>query len=311
MSAPEPSNLATGGIFAIRRSRAPRLPRAGSTTSGRTLPYWLVLPMVVSIGLVFLYPLVQMTVSTLFVTGADGSARFTLAPFVDLLGSRRGWDLVARTLRVATVSTLATLVLALPITLWIREAKPRLRGVLIVIMLSPMLTSDVVRSLGWVSILGANGLIAGVLRFVGIEPPRILYTEAAIDIGLTQIFLGYMVLSLLSSALRISEDLVNAASDLGARRLQILGRLVLPLCRPGMIAGCAIVFPLAASTYVTASLLGGTSNPVLGTELYLSAITNLDWARASAVGIVLFILIAVVVAAINLLGRVATSEVQR
>lgn len=266
-------------------------------------PYALLLPLTVLVGLLFVYPMVQMALTTLVVTDPDGTTHFSLQPFVDLFETGRGVDLVARTLRIAFATTIATLLLAYPMTLWIREVGPRMRGLLIVLMLSPMLTSDVVRTLGWVTILGPNGPIANLFDALGLPAPRLLYTEGAIVVGLTQIFLGYMVLSLLSSILRIPDDVINAGANLGAGRLQILRRIVLPLSVPGIVGGCAIVFPLAASTYVTASLLGGSSNPVMGTELYRQAMVNLDWGAASAIGITMFAIIVLVAVIIGIIAR--------
>ena len=96
---------------------------------------------------------------------------------------------------------------------------------------------------------------------------------------------------------------IGAAANLGAGRWQILTRILLPMSVPGIIGGVAIVFPLAASTYVTASLLGGTSKPVLGTELYKQALVNIDFGSASAVGLILFAIILIVIVLIGILTR--------
>lgn len=281
------------------------------TTKGRmarltAAPYLFILPLTVFVALLFIYPLVQMILSTLIITDpTTGALTFSTQPFELFFVGGRGYELIWRTVRIAITTTVLTFLLAYPVTLWIRESGPRLRGVLIVLVLSPMLTSDVVRTLGWITILGPNGLIAGLFTILHLPVPRLLYTEGAIEVGLTQIFIGYMVLSLLSSVLRIPDDVISAAANLGASRWQTLFRIVLPMSVPGIVGGCAIVFPLAASTYVTASLLGGTSNPVLGTELYRQALTNVDFGAASAVGLILFAIILVVVILIGIIARIS------
>jgi putative spermidine/putrescine transport system permease protein len=298
VSRPETEMIAVQALTGRRRSRA----RARFTT--RPAPYVFVLPLTIFVAVLFIWPLVQMVVSTMFVTDPQtGATTFSLQPFEVFFTGGRGWDLIARTVRIAVITTALTFLLAYPVTLWIRETGPRLRGLLIVLMLSPMLTSDVVRTLGWITILGPTGLIAEGFQALGIPAPRMLYTEGAVEIGLTQIFIGFMVLSLLSSVLRIPEDVISAAANLGAGRWQVLTRIVLPMSVPGIIGGVAIVFPLAASTYVTASLLGGTSKPVLGTELYKQALVNVDFGAASAVGLILFAIILIVIVLIGILTR--------
>lgn len=274
------------------------------TPASTPVAYLFILPLTIFVALLFVWPLVQMVLSTLIVTDPEtGATSFSFQPFELFFYGGRGVDLIWRTVRIAVVTTALTFLLAYPVTLWIRETGPKLRGFLIVLMLSPMLTSDVVRTLGWITILGPNGLIAGLFRAVGVPAPRMLYTEGAVEVGLTQIFIGFMVLSLLSSVLRIPEDVISAAANLGATRWQILRRIVLPLSIPGIVGGCAIVFPLAASTYVTASLLGGTGQPVLGTELYRQALVNVDFGSAAAVGLLLFAIILVVVVLIGIVTR--------
>lgn len=295
----QPELVAETPVAANKKRVRERIPRS---------PYAFLLPMTIFVAALFVYPLVQMAVSTLVVQGPGGTTHLSFDPFVQFFAAGRTADLVARTLRIAIITTVATFILAFPITLWIRETGPRLRGFLIVLMLSPMLTSDVVRTLGWVTILGPHGLISGLFTAVGLTAPRILYTEGAVEIGLTQIFIGYMVLSLLSSVLRIPNDVISAAANLGANRVQILSRIILPQTIPGIVGGCAIVFPLAASTYVTASLLGGTSNPVLGTELYRQALTNFDFGSASAIGLTLFGIIILVVIIVGIVTRVANRK---
>lgn len=284
----------SAGDAAVTKSRQPKW-----------LPYLMVLPMTIFLGVLFVYPLVQMAISTLVPSGAPGGDA-DLSPFADLFGTDRGREMIFRTLRVGILTTILSFVLAYPITLWIREVGPRLRGILIVIMLSPLLTSVVVRTLGWVSILGSGGLIDNSFGFFGLEPPAILYTEGAIILGLAHVYLGFMVLSLLSSVLRIPDDVIGAAANLGARSHQILFRIALPLSLPGIVGGCAIVFPLAASSYVTAALLGGSRIPVMGTEVYREAMINLNWGSAAAIGLTLFIMIGIGIVLLGLLTRASS-----
>jgi putative spermidine/putrescine transport system permease protein len=264
----------------------------------------MVLPLVIFAATVFLYPIIDMAVSTLVVADpATGAHSISWEPFRRVFADSYAREMIYRTVRVGVFTTLLTLVLAYPVTLWMRELTPRWRGVLVTILLSPLLMSIVVRTLGWVVLLGPGGFINDALERIGLGPVRFLYTEAAIVFGLGQVLLGFMVLALLTTVLRIPDTVVAAGANLGARPWQVLWHIVLPMTRPGILAGAAIVFPLSASAYVTPALLGGSRNPVMATEVYIQAIVQLQFDRAAAIALVLFALVGIGVAVLGVLGR--------
>lgn len=273
----------------------------------RKVPKWVfvfVAPLVVFTLVVFIAPLINLAVQSLFITDPDtGQTSFSFDAFVQAFADDYARETVWRTIRIGILTTLLTLVLAYPVVLWSRQISARARGVLVTVLLSPLLMSVVVRTLGWVVLLGPNGFVNDLLERLGIPAARILYTEGAMVFGLAQVFLGFMVLSLLTSVLTIPDNIIAAGGNLGATRWQVLWRIVVPMSVPGIVAGAAIVFPLAASAYVTPALLGGSKNPVLATEVYNQAIHLLNFERASALAVVLFIVIAVGVGLLGLLQR--------
>jgi putative spermidine/putrescine transport system permease protein len=152
-----------------------------------------------------------------------------------------------------------------------------------------------VRTLAWVFILGPKGLVNTVLTGLGFAPVRLLYNELGVTIGLVHVFFGYMVLSLMTSILKLDGNLLLAASNLGASQWKILTRIVIPLSLPGILAGSVLVFTLSASTYATPALLGGTGTKLMSPEVYDLALNNLAWDEAATVATILFLMSAFVV----------------
>jgi len=265
--------------------------------------YALALPLVVFVGSFFLYPILRLAWTSFVISDAAGGLSFTTAPFARVFADPYARGTVIRTFRVALVSTLLTLLIAYPLTLWMRQISAKWRGIVTTLLLSPLLTSVVVRTLGWTAILTPSGALDQLFELVGLKGPSLLYTEAAIVIGLTQDFIGFMVLSLMTSVLRIPDSVIRAAFNLGARPLDVIRRIVLPLSVPGMLAGVSIVFPLTAGSYVIPALLGGSRNSTLGTETYNQAIILTDFPRAAAIALVLFFMITVVTVILTLVTR--------
>lgn len=254
-------------------------------------PHLLSLPIVLFLSAFFLIPLLRMVILTIWVEAPDGTSSLSLALYRDIFVDQFHRQLIYRTVRLALLTTLVTLVISYPIAMWMREISPKWRGVLAVIMLSPLLMSVVVRTLGWVILLAPRGVVNTYLMQFGFSPGAFLYNERAVVLGLTHVFMGYMVLSLLTSMMKIQDNLLYAAFNLGANRWKAFRRIVLPLSLPGVAAGCVIVFALSASAYVTPVLLGGHATQVMATRIYQLGIAYLEWDAAAAFATVLFLLI--------------------
>ena len=181
--------------------------------------------------------------------------------------------------------------MAFPVAILMRNLTSRWQSVLVLIMVSPLLTSVVVRTLAWVVLLSRNGIFNQGLGALGLPPMRLMYNEAAVVVALTHVFFGYMVISLLTILRRIDDTLYDAAANLGASRLRMFVEITLPLSLPGIMAGSMLVFTLSASAYATPALVGGSRMTMLGVEVYNLAIQQLAWGDAAAVATVLFILI--------------------
>jgi putative spermidine/putrescine transport system permease protein len=256
---------------------------------------WILLaaPLAIFLAL-FLAPLVNLLVLSFFrfdrTTGA--LAETTAQNYVKFLSDPFYLGILWRTLKLALLTTVTTLLLGYPVAYHLTRCSGRKRAYLTLLIVAPLLVSVVVRSFGWLVILGPHGLVNSLLTGLGIvaDPLRLLYTETAIVVGLTHVFLSFMVLSVAASLGRIDPALIRAAQNLGASERQAFVRVVLPLSLPGVAAGSLIVFTLAASAFITPALLGGPRVKVMSYLAYQQTLLLSDWPYGSAIAFILLAL---------------------
>jgi len=196
-------------------------------------------------------------------------------------------------LRIAAVSTAATLLLGYPMAYAIARALPERRPLLLMLVVLPFWTSFLIRVYAWMGLLAENGILNQFLRWSGLaaHPGTILGTEWAVHIGIVYAYLPFMVLPLYATLEKLDGSLLEAASDLGARPLTAFLTITLPLSLPGIVAGCLLVFIPAVGEFVIPDLLGGTQTLMIGKVLWDEFFTNADWPLASAVAICLLVLL--------------------
>jgi putative spermidine/putrescine transport system permease protein len=203
------------------------------------------------------------------------------------------------TLKISGLVTLAALVTGYPVAAYLTAARPRERAVLMLLIVSPLLVSLVIRSFGWVIVLGPRGLVNAALAGLGLAPVRLIYTETAVVVGLTHVFYPFMVLAVYSALQNIDPAVVRAARNLGAGPLQTFWRVTLPLSVPGVVAGSLIVFALAVSSFVTPTLLGGPWVKVVAYLAWEQNLVVLDWGFAAAIAVILLGVTGLVMLAYN------------
>jgi len=196
-------------------------------------------------------------------------------------------------LRIAATSTLATLLLGYPMAYAIARAAPERRPLLLMLVVLPFWTSFLIRIYAWMGLLSENGILNQFLRWTGLvpHPGTILGTEWAIHLGIVYAYLPFMVLPLYATLEKLDWGLLEAAADLGAKPMAAFFTVTLPLSMPGVIAGCLLVFIPAVGEFVIPDLLGGTNTLMIGKVLWDEFFSNADWPLASAVAILLLILL--------------------
>ena len=209
--------------------------------------------------------------------------------FARLLGEDYYRAIILRTLKIAGLTALFSLLLGYPLAYFLARTRSVWRGVLMFLVIAPLMTGVIVRTYGWIVLLGAQGTVNTTLLWLGLvdRPVKILETELAALIALVHILMPYMVFPLFSSLAAQDPNVEKAAATLGAGRWRTFFEVTLPLSRSGILMGSALVFTLTAGAVVTPALLGGKNVQMLGQTIYDLVLSTLNWPFASAVASIL------------------------
>lgn len=239
----------------------------------------------------------------------------TVEPLMLALQDPLVWRLMWRSFSVATASSLLTLLLAYPVAYVFAEARGVWRTLILVAVISPLLTSALVRAYAWLVILGGRrGILNQALLGMGVidQPLRILNTDWAVLIGMTQIHLPFMVLPLLAVLAERDRRLEDASLNLGASRTGTFFRVTVPLSVPAIFAGLALVFAVSYTNFIVPQLLGGGNYSTLAVQVYEQTIVVLDWTRGAVLATILLTTCFAFVLAIVAFGsRLARWEARR
>lgn len=265
----------------------------------------LVLPAVLFSALVFLLP-----VGILLTEGFATDQGWSVQPYVDFFSSPLNRAVFWRTLRLGALVTFAAAIIGYATAYAIVSLPPQSRGKMIALVVLPLMISPVARTYAWIVILGRTGIVNQTITGLGLSdtPIRFLFTETAVFIGLLQLFLPLMIISLTSALENLPRDVVPAARVLGANWLQVFTRVVLPLTREGLVIGGTLVFVGSLTAYITPAVLGGSKVLMLETLLYQRVTVANDFASASIIAMILMVMS---YAANLLLKRLATARQTR
>jgi putative spermidine/putrescine transport system permease protein len=254
------------------------------------LAFGLLAPIAIVNAIGFLAPVAYLLRMSFNESTGGGGLReaVTLTSYIAFVTDPFYLGLVARSIGFSLGITALTLVLSYPIALFIHRADPKWKSLLTIVTVSPLLVSAVVRTYGWMLILGDQGFVNGLLKSAGLisAPFRLVNNSTGVVIGLTEILMPYMVLALLAGFGRLDRSYEEAALSLGARPWTTFRRIVVPLTAPGIALGCLLCFVLAVSSFITPKLLGGGRVFLLATEIYDQAITLLNWPLAATMSII-------------------------
>lgn len=198
-------------------------------------------------------------------------------------------------LKIALISTFLTLLVAYPMAYGMARAPEHWRATLLMLVILPFWTSFLIRVYAWMGILGKEGFLNAALLWLGLidEPLTILNTNTAVYIGIVYTYLPFMILPIYSTLEKLDGSLLEAAEDLGCSRTQAFWLITIPLSRPGVIAGCFLVFIPTLGEFVIPSLLGGSNTLMIGKVLYEEFFSNRDWPVASAVAVILLLILVI------------------
>jgi putative spermidine/putrescine transport system permease protein len=253
---------------------------------------WLLaLPSLCILGVAFVWPLAALFRISLNRTAESGAMEVAVTgeSYARLLGDDFTWQLVRDTVTLSATASAMAVVMALPVALMVRGASPRWRGLLALMGIAPLLISGTARLVGWMAILGDQGLINAVLQGIGLTdaPLRMINNWTGVRIGLLESLMPYAVLVLLAGLGRLDGRLEEAAATLGANRARTFLRITLPLAAPALLAAWLLTLVLGISAFITPRLMGGGRVFVLATEIYDLALESVDWPAAAALAMLL------------------------
>lgn len=203
------------------------------------------------------------------------------------------WKAYVSSLQIALISTVLALLVGYPIAYGMAQAPDEWRPTLLLLVILPFWTSFLIRVYSWIGILSNEGFLNQFLLWSGIisTPLTIMNTNTAVYIGIVYTYLPFMILPIYAALEKMDGSLLEAAEDLGCSRLSAFWLITVPLSKAGIIAGCFLVFIPALGEFVIPSLLGGSDTLMIGKVLWEEFFSNRDWPVASAVAVILLLIL--------------------
>ncbi|WFC64560.1 ABC transporter permease [Pseudomonas sp. REST10] len=281
-------------------------------------------PVTAIIGVFFLTPLAIMALYSLLEPGLYGGVEWSFYP--DNFGRVLGWadgsneefdpvylEIILRSFKLAALTVLATLALCYPAAFWVARQPERMRNFCLFLITLPFFTSLIVRLYAWLLILRPSGFINTTLLALGIHNPlELIYTETAVLIGMTYIFIPFMFMPVYASVEKLDKRLLEASADLGASRWQSFWKVIFPLTLPGIAAGSIIVFIPSLGNFIVPSLLGGARVLMIGSLVEQQFLAARNWPFGAALAMLLMAAVLVCLLLYVLVqGRNAAQEASR
>ena len=268
----------------------------------------LLLPGALVIAVCLILPIAWLARMSFNLSVAGGVIRegFVLDHYIAFLTDDFRLRIAWNSLLLSTTVTALTLVLTYPIALFLYRWNSPWRNILVVLTISPLLVSSVVRTFGWMIILGDNGWVNYGLRTAGLvtAPIRMTNNFVGVVIALTEVLMPVMALALIAGFGRLDRTYEEAAASLGATPAKVFLRVIIPLSLPGVALGCLLCFVQAISSFVTPQLLGGGRVFLIATEIYDTAMITLNWPLSAAISM---LLLAALIAGLLVYGRATRS----
>ncbi|MGI3745760.1 MAG: ABC transporter permease [Janthinobacterium lividum] len=215
---------------------------------------------------------------------------WTLAQYANLVTDSYFYEIFLRTFWISALVTLLCAVIGVPEAYILSRMGTPWRSIFLILILTPLLISVVVRAFGWSLLLGADGLINQAIQALGGRPIKMLYTPFAVILALVHVMLPFMIIPVWTSLQKLDASAEQAALSLGATQAQVMRMVVLPQVMPGVLSGTLIVFGLSASSFAIPGLLGGRRLKMVATVVYDQYLSELNWPMGAAIAVALLLI---------------------
>jgi len=258
-------------------------------------------PYLLWISMFVVVPIFMILAFSLLGKSPDGGLEFSFSNFT------RAFEpiyisVLVRSLKIALEATLICFLMGYPMAMILAKMNPKYRTTAVMLFVVPMWMNFLLRTYSWMTILGKNGILNGLLSLFGLPQMTFLYSEGAVLLGMVYNFLPFMVLPIYTVLMKMDQSLIEAAEDLGGDKRTVFLKVIFPLSLPGILSGISMVFMPAVSTFVISNLLYGGQYMLIGNLIEQQYLVVNDWNFGSAVAIILMLLILVSMAIMNRLG---------
>jgi spermidine/putrescine transport system permease protein len=256
------------------------------------------IPVFLWLFLLFILPHLELLRMSFLGTDYYGKSGFTLDHYAAFFKEPVYWFTFVRTAGFSIIVTLIVLMIALPVAFYITKVVGvRAKGLLALIIIVPFWVSVLIRVYGWMIILRESGIINQILVGIGLwkVPREMLYTDASLILALVHTNLLFMLLPIMGVMDSLDDSLIEAASNLGATKLAIWWKIIVPHCMTGIMSGSIIVFMLVAGSYITPSLMGGKNSLWFTQQIYNQFIIAFNWNQGAAFGFLLLLISSMIV----------------
>jgi putative spermidine/putrescine transport system permease protein len=217
------------------------------------------------------------------------SDSYTLANYGEVLTDSYFYEIFLRTFWISALVTLLCVIIGVPEAYILSRMGTPWRSIFLILILTPLLISVVVRAFGWSLLLGADGLINQGIQALGGQPIKMLYTPFAVIIALVHVMLPFMIIPIWTSLQKLDPAAEQAALSLGASQAKVMRLVVLPQVMPGVLSGTLIVFGLSASSFAIPGLLGGRRLKMVATVVYDQYLSELNWPMGATIAVALLL----------------------
>jgi len=256
------------------------------------------IPVLLWLMLLFILPNLELFRMSFFGTDDYGELSVTLDNYTVFFQEPIYWLTFMRTVGYSLTVTFIVLAIGLPVAFYMTKVvRLKLTGLLMILILVPFWVSEIVRVYGLILLMRESGILNRILVTAGLwnQPIEMLYNDVSMIIGLVYTTILFMIVPIIGVMDSLDDSLIEAAYDLGARKLTIWWEIIIPHCMPGIMSGCIVVFMLVLGNYITPSLMGGKYSLWFTQQISNQFIAYLNWNRGAAFGFLLLIISSLII----------------